>query len=210
MASSANSLRQALTGLLVIVVGVLLALAAEAAWVERGERIREQAILHDLIEEFRANESRLLVDIDTNVGAQAAGEAWAAAMLGSDAVSSDSLSSLFFTSHWGARFDPVTGVLRSVIDGGELGTIRDDELRAALAGWLDRAEEARLTDVGVTNMRASLAPVLLALEPGRVLRQRDTFAIRYDTDMSDGNIHLIPLLQNLQDVIAHLESQLGR
>jgi hypothetical protein len=203
-------MKKALSGLVVIVVGVLLALAAVAAWAERGERAREQVILRDLLEEFRANEARLLADIETNVGSQAAGEAWAAAMYGVDTITSDSLASLFHTSHFGARFDPITGTIRSVIDGGELGIIRDDELRAALAGWLDRAEEARLTDQQVTDMRAALAPALLALEPGGTLSPGEFSAIQYETALADGNVQLIPLLQDLRRLATLLESQQAR
>lgn len=210
MAPRAETFKRGLAGLAVIVSGVLLALAAEAAWAERGERVREREILSDLLDEFRANELRLLADIETNVRSQAAAEVWVAAVLDGATISADSLGSLFSTAHLGARFDPVTGVLRSVIDGGELGIIRDDELRATLAGWLDRAEETRLTDQQVTDMRAALAPVLLALEPGGQLSPGELTAVQYETALADGNIQLIPLLEDLRQLVSLLERQQGR
>ncbi len=55
MDSPVKKLRGTLSGLIVIVAGVLLALAADAAWAERGDRIREQELLADLLSEFREN-----------------------------------------------------------------------------------------------------------------------------------------------------------
>ena len=92
-----------------IVVGVLLALAGDAAWAERSERAREQGIIADLLDEFRENESRLANDIATNTRARVAGAAWFEAMAGEVAVSPDSLAALYFSSQATARFDPITG-----------------------------------------------------------------------------------------------------
>ena len=55
-----------MSGLVVIVAGVLLALAGDAAWSSRGDRIREQEVLADLLEEFKENEAILLTDIEGN------------------------------------------------------------------------------------------------------------------------------------------------
>ena len=195
--------------LLLIVVGVLLALFAESAWSERGDRAREREILSDLLEEFRSNEARLLSDMEGNAAAFEAEAAWVAAVLNAEPVSSDSLSALFFKARWGDRFYPVTGVLRSVLAGGELGLIRDTQLRAAVAGWLDRAEELPITSQEITGMRASLAPLLLTLEPGSSPSPAMVAAIRYDEAMTTGNAHMMPLLQGIREIISMLEGGRG-
>ena len=195
--------------LLLIVVGVLLALFAESAWSERGDRAREREILSDLLEEFRSNEARLLSDMEGNAAAFEAEAAWVAAAINAEPVSSDSLSALFFKARWGDRFDPVTGVLRSVLEGGELGLIRDTQLRAAVAGWLDRAEELRITSQEITGMRANLAPLLLTLEPGASPSPAMVAAIRYDEAMTTGNAHMMPLLQGIREIISMLEGGRG-
>ncbi len=118
----------------VIVVGVLVALAADAGWAERQDRVREGEALSDLLEEFRENQTVLLFDIEANRRARQSGEAWALAVLGRVSVSPDSASALFVTALRDARFDPATGALRSLLDGGELGLIQDLDLRRALAG----------------------------------------------------------------------------
>ena len=93
MSSTAQRIEKALSGLVVITVGVLVALWADAAWADRADRLREQEILRDLLEEFRENESRLRDDIETSRESLAAGEAWRDAMMGTAAVSTDSLAS---------------------------------------------------------------------------------------------------------------------
>ena len=52
------------------------------------------------------------------------------------------------------------------MDGGELQVVRSDELRRALAGWSDRAEEARLTSQSFDVLVAGLYPVFHGLDPG--------------------------------------------
>ncbi|MFC1575400.1 hypothetical protein ACFL5A_01975 [Gemmatimonadota bacterium] len=189
-----------MSGLVVIVVGVLLALAGDAAWAERGDRIREREVLEDLLDEFRENDARLANDIQINRRAAAAGAAWAEVMLGKDTVSSDSLAALYIASNNTARFDPVTGALRSVLDGGELDVIRDDELRQFLAGWGDRAEEVRNTAQGMNITRAALSTLVLSLDPGKPLGGGARTAVLMDADYSDMNV------QQMENLRAHLGS----
>jgi len=79
---SREQLQRAALEMAVIVFGILLALGAEAAWQERGERQREVQILSDLLEEFRSNDARLTADIVQNKQASADAALWAEVMLG--------------------------------------------------------------------------------------------------------------------------------
>jgi len=148
------------TELFVIVSGVLLALGAQAAAQEWSDRRREGKFIDDLVEEFVQNEARLLTDLELTRKAVAAAELWRAGVV-DGSLSHDSLAVLYAASLNPARFDPVSGHLRSLIDGGELGLIRDARLRAELAGWPDLYEEQRLTYGGMDMFRANLAPVIV-------------------------------------------------
>ena len=114
MVATADKLKAALSGLIVIVAGVLIALAGDATWAERKERLRERVLLTDLVAEFRENEFRLRADIAVNRGALAASEKWADEILVSSGVSGDSLATLYIAGNNFARFDPTTGALRSL------------------------------------------------------------------------------------------------
>ena len=157
---------RAASGFVVIVVGVLVALSADAAWAERNDRSREQELLTDLLEEFRENKALLDRDIRLSADSRAAGDLWAQAMTGDVLLDPDSLAALWLAAQSWGRFDPVTGALRSVLDGGELSLIRSPELRVALAGWTDRAEEARFTSRALGVVLAGATPTALSAEPG--------------------------------------------
>lgn len=209
MKPDAASIRNAVSGFVVIVVGVLVALWADAAWADREDRVREQVILQDLLDEFRENERRLLSDIERSVASGESSLAWAAAMRGEVQVSPDSAASLWSGAlNWG-RFDPVTGALRSVVDGGELSLIRNDELRLAVAGWSDRAEEARITSREVLIVMSDQAPFALGIEPGAGLTHGQASAVRIMADYGGGSLlQLRPLLERLRDIASMLEAEL--
>ncbi|MEN8374764.1 MAG: hypothetical protein ABFS34_04890 [Gemmatimonadota bacterium] len=204
-----KQLQSALSGLVVIVIGVLLALAGEAAWAERGERAREQEILADLLEEFRENEARLLTDMETNRQARAAADIWVQVVFGETSVPPDSLFALADAAQGDARFDPVTGALRSLVDGGELGVIRNDELRRALAGWSDRVEEARMTAASYDNLRSNLSPLIYSLNPGEPIGPGPGTAVEMAAAASGRhNFQLTALAERIGEIIALVESEM--
>ena len=123
----------------------------------------------------------------------------------------ESLAALYLASHNTARFDPVTGALRSVLDAGELGVIQDNELRQVLAGWSDRAEEARLTADGINTSRAGLVAVVLSVNPGTDLSVGARTAVLMDADYAGGAAEeqMAALLEHLSGIIARLETALN-
>lgn len=205
----AVSIRNAVSGFIVIVIGVLVALWADAAWAEREDRARERVILQDLLDEFRENETRLLRDIERSVASRESALAWGAVMRGREQATADSVATLWSGAlNWG-RFDPVTGALRSVVDGGELSLIRNGELRLAVAGWSDRAEEARITSREVLIVMSDQAPFALDIEPGTPLSTGQAGAVRIMEDYGGGSLlQLQPLLEDLRAIIALLEAEL--
>jgi len=209
MKSTAERAKRALSGLTVIVAGVLIALWCDSTWAERQDRTREREILADLLDEFRENEAILVADIDANRRSQAAGRAWAEAMLGDVTVSADSLSSLWGALSGWRRFDPVSGALRSLVDGGELHLIMNQELRRALAGWEDRAEEARITAHYALAGGSALTPMVLTLQPGAEHTAGERIAILQAARASGASTgQLVLLRQHILEIISLLEGQL--
>ena len=190
--------------LLVIVTGVLLALGAQAGLEEWSERRREHEFMVDLLEEFRLNEARLLADIEFTRAAVTASELWRDGVA-SGSVSADSLAVLYAASLNSARFDPISGSLRSLIDGGDLGLIRNSTLRAKLAGWPDRAEEHRMTANAVDMIRVNLTPLIIGsgrLPPiGALELDRLNLSVMSE-QQSD-------LLEPLREIISMLDRELG-
>jgi CRP-like cAMP-binding protein len=143
---------RAVTELAVIVVGVLIALTADAWYERRSDRELESALIRDLLVEFRANEEALRNDIRANetsyAAAEAATELFARPL--TDLVM-DSLASLRQTFGALPRYDPGTGVLSGIIGGGQLALIDDGVLRGELAGWMDQVEALKLNYEGLTS-----------------------------------------------------------
>ena len=208
---SMQKLREAFAGLVVIVVGVLLALAGDAAWSARADQIREQEVLRDLLEEFRENEAILLRDIESNRKAKMAAALWADAMLGEFPLPADSVHALLLAAQDDARFDPVTGALRSLIDGGELRLIQSSELRQALAGWTDRTEEARLTANSWDRGRQSLVSLVLSFPPGPLQGPSQRSAVQMTERAAAGHAGQVEaLLVRVREIIALIEGELDR
>ena len=134
---------RAVREMLVIVAGVLIAFSAEAWWEDRSDRVIEAEILADLLEDLRASRDVLLADIEQNEGAL---EAFTGVFNYRAAeLPADSLVTLTYRAWTSSRFDPVAGVLTSIVSRGQIILIEDADLRRDLASWLNKVEEARLT-----------------------------------------------------------------
>ena len=194
---SSSTVKRAFSGFAVIVAGVLAALAGDAAWSNRVDRALERELLSDLRNEFEENARRLESDIASVEAHNARAVAWADGALGRSEVSDDSLTTLFAMSAMApARFDPVSGVLRSIIASGQLDLIRDKELRQALAGWPDRTLEAQLSADRMAQTKDNLIPVLVGIEPGNRLTVGERAAVR---------LYTFPLsLRRLRELRDHL------
>lgn len=132
----------------VIVVSILLALGAEAAWENRQERQAEGEALRALQEDFSVNHTRVREVIGTHE--------WSATMFAQlQAMSPNQVANLpadsvdLYARAIGIpfSFDSRDGTVDGLIASGNLGLITDMELRDALVQWrrlvLDAAEEAR-------------------------------------------------------------------
>ena len=203
-------LHKLLAELLVIVVGVFIALAADAAWDDYTEGRRESGVLADLLNEFRDHEARLSTDIQTNELAHAAALQYGAVLRGELEISGDSLTRLVDRSQRGARFDPLTGTLSSLLDGGELSLIGDPELRRALAAWGDRVDEARATSEAMSSNRRAILPLLAEIERHRSPSPFEIAVLALDANSATFGVdQLRTLLEDTREIVGRLEAAVG-
>jgi len=120
---------------LTIIVGILIALWADAWWEDRSERAAEQVILHQLSAEFADNALQLDSVLDWHQRGLDAARALLGVARGELRLESDSLGRLVWAVDQPWTFNPKQGALESLIGSGQLGIIRDDSLRFALASW---------------------------------------------------------------------------
>lgn len=129
--------RRASVEVLVVFLGILLALFADAQWADRQARVREAGYLASLSEDFIETEERLTTAIsiaDTVIAA-----ASELLRLGpATAVGTDSLTLLLSRLRELPTLEPVTKTYDNVQGAGDILTIRDPELRAELADFHSR------------------------------------------------------------------------
>ena len=127
----------------VIVVGILVALAADAIWEYRVDRGDEATALRQLHAEFAANAAQLdTVAAEHRRGIEAV-TVLLGAVRGSTMLTPDSVRTLvaFLDAPW--TFNPKLAALESVVASGQLRLIRDDSLRVELIGWPGIVEDMR-------------------------------------------------------------------
>jgi hypothetical protein len=128
--------RVALREFVTVVVGVLVALAAQAWWEGREERQRESAYLHQLYEEALVNETRLTRLIAQDSAALQGASAALAALDGGDALPPvDSVAGWIGRAGVSGNFNMLDGTYRALIGTGDLRLIRNDSLRALIIGY---------------------------------------------------------------------------
>ena len=128
----------------VITASILLALAVDAWWNGLQDRQAEQQALASLQGEFTASLAELHRAREVH---QARCDATARVRLSlvpsPRAESPDSLAELLRRMSLISTVNAPVGVLNSLIAGGGLSLIEDDDLRAALAGWPERMADHR-------------------------------------------------------------------
>ena len=150
----------------VIVVSILLALGADAAWEARKELAQERNLLTGLLEEFR--ETRAIVadaaDRHERVFRQTALQM----------AAYDERTSLDPTATWRTlrlvyfeylTTHPKSGVLDGMLSTGELDKLSDPALRTALAGWPRRFREFREQEAVIERWVLVAGPELYRAAP---------------------------------------------
>jgi hypothetical protein len=138
---------------IVIVASILLAFGIDAWWDERRAELEAREYIAQLKVDFQANAARL-ADIRSihEAALDASYEILARAGVAGVSQSSETTAALILLSVRSWTYDPVLGGISSLIQSGNLGLLRNDALRVAVAGWPDIARD--LSDDERTENRA--------------------------------------------------------
>lgn len=148
MPDSSFTLRRGALETLVIVLGVLIALGADAAWAWRVERVEEQEALERLHDDFTASleEIEAGFELYVEIAAGLDGVLEAIARGGVPAGSGLLPDSTVVGAYRTSVISPPRGALQSLIASGEIGIIRNETLRSALTSWFDVLALAQTED----------------------------------------------------------------
>ena len=127
---------------LVVVTGVLVALAVGAWWQGRQDAATERAYLRQLASDLRETE-QAAADADAFLRpVDRAGSLLWLAFYEADPPPRDSLLVWAERSMWTSTVRPVLGTAEALVATGDLALIRDDSLRTAVTAYLDEIERA--------------------------------------------------------------------
>lgn len=123
-----------------IVLSILIAFGLDAAWEERGERVREREAIERLTDEFEVVQTRLITLDSVYEHGRFSGAAPLRELLGvmgseRGSFSDGRLDSLLASPLGNPRVNLPEGVLSALIASGEFALVQSDSLRAALAGY---------------------------------------------------------------------------
>jgi hypothetical protein len=128
----------------VIVGSILAAFGIDAAWSERQERVDERAAIGQLSADFAVNAARLDTLRTTHELALASSlEILALAGWGGETEETQLSGELIRNSFRVWTYDPVLGGINSLIQSGNLGILRNEDLRVAIAGWPDLVRDLK-------------------------------------------------------------------
>lgn len=130
---------------LVVVTGVLVALAVGAWWQGRQDAASERAYLRQLAAELRQTESAARSADAFLLPVDRAGSLLWLAFYEADPPPRDSLLAWAERSMWTSSVRPVVGTAEALVATGDLALIRDDSLRTAVTAYLERTR-GRLYD----------------------------------------------------------------
>ncbi|WP_412069190.1 hypothetical protein [Rubrivirga sp. IMCC43871] len=146
--------------IVVVVAGVLIALALNAWWGSRQDAARERAYLRGVLAELQATEAELMGEIATSRDLFGDAQRVHQAYFLASPPPVDSLQAWWRFSH--SDPEPTFGTLRALIGTGDLTLIRDDSVRAALV-WI--GERAGYYDVRLRRWEEKVLASLDVLAP---------------------------------------------
>ncbi len=137
-----NYLLYAIGEIVLVVIGILIALAINNSNEERIKREKEQVYLAGLKDEFETSKSKLEELIRVNRNSYKAATKIVALMDTPDVTSDAELSELFITAFaYDIFFNPNNSLLNEMINSGSLKDISNDTLRIQLTNWIATIED---------------------------------------------------------------------
>ena len=125
----------------VIVAGVLVALAVDAAWASQDEDRRKASYLRQLEADLIVSGEALAAAIAADSVVRASADSLAVSINLPLLPEGDQLVAWLWGVTVPSEFYPSTGTIQALVQGGDLRLIRDPQLRSALLGYLSALEQ---------------------------------------------------------------------
>jgi hypothetical protein len=153
--------------IVLVVIGILIALQINL-WNEgRKDRVKEQVVLHRLLEEFNSNLAQLDDKIQIRENIIEASTAALGYMDHPEGVQRDSLMAKVTTTTMTPTFDPI---INDLVSSGNIRLIRNQQLNRLLTEWPTYVIQlAELEQEHVDNYRRILAPTFIQMGISRDL-----------------------------------------
>lgn len=133
-----------LTELVVIVAGILIALAIDE-WRENNERRKaESEYLHQLVVDLRATEERMEAAIVNNAASENATTRLVAVFEGAETVEADSIAKLLGEMVSYNNPVPILGTIAALVSTGDLALIRSASARSDITDYLSQTNDYHL------------------------------------------------------------------
>jgi hypothetical protein len=156
----------------VIVASILLAFGIDAWWASRQEAQRSHTILEGLREEFVEHRTALAADLDGEVARKRRLERLFQAIGSNTQLAPATVDTLLFDVTYAPTFDPGSGRLQALIASGEVGLIRNPDLRDHLSGWQGMVDEVRDNQIAMRGFILGEIIPYLASEGVPIIRNR--------------------------------------
>lgn len=130
--------------LVVVVVGILLALAIDSFSAERQERILEQSLLSQLQADLEGADEQISAQLAQTEAAAAAAVNLLAAARDERVATDDSVAAWLTRISWWSDPHPTTASAQALVSTNSLHLIQSDELRSGIVRFLDQVRQLEL------------------------------------------------------------------
>ena len=165
-----RTLKRDLREILLIVIGVIIALSANAVWDYFQDRRVERASLRQLLETTLENEQRIAQSVFEDSSANHYNQAlWQTFQPGTP-VDTLRIAEAAYKGYWFSDFHPLTGTYSALAQSGEMNTIRNRKLRADISVYAGELDSTMREWFAVADI---IGGVVTVREAGRFLPLHD-------------------------------------
>lgn len=133
----------------VIVASILLAFGIDAWWADRQDTERGRALLGSVREEFVQHRTTLASDLEATMERKHNIERLFQAMGSGTHMAPTTMDTMLYSLTYSPTFDPGSGPLHAMIASGQLGLVRNTQLRDRLSSWQGMVDEVRDNQVAM-------------------------------------------------------------
>ena len=146
--------------IILVVIGILIALAINNYNQERSLRYKEQVYLEGLREEFQTSKLKLKELIQVNRNNYSGAKKLVQLSANNDTTSEEEFSEILYsTFSFDISFNPNNSLLNEMINSGSLKDIQNRELRERLTNWFSRLEESDRQEEDLGSQREKVLEI---------------------------------------------------